>query len=186
MCPITVRQARYEDRFALARLLINATTGAFRGRVPDRCLNFTVEESATNWGRNFEEGGFPAGEYLFVAEVAGLDVVGLALAGRPSTEGVTDAEIARAYPRELVSLQVDPAWQRRGVGRKLVAVVAETLAQEGEATLLVRVLAENPNRVFYERLGGRLAGSQPHNWEGHHTEELIYVWDDIQVLFTSC
>lgn len=183
MHQIAVRPARFEDRYALARILIDATLTTFRGRVPDRCLySLTVEDSATNWGRNFEDGVLSAGEYLYVAEVAGVDVIGLAMAGRPSTVTVLDQQIAQSYPRELVTLQVDPAWQRRGVGRRLVAAVADALLREGESKLLVQVLAENPNAAFYEALGARLAGSQPYDWEGYPAKSLIFVWDDIRAL----
>ena len=164
MHPITIRPARFEDRYALARVLIDATLTTFRGRVPDRCLySLTVEESATNWGRNFKDDTLSAGQYLFVAEVASVDVIGLAMAGRRSTDSILDQQIAQSYPRELVTLQVDPAWQRRGVGRKLVAAVAVALMKEGETNLLVQVLAENPNVAFYKALGARLVGSQPYD-----------------------
>ena len=186
MHPITIRPARFEDRYALARVLIDATLTTFRGRVPDRCLySLTVEESATNWGRNFKDDTLSDGQYPFVAEVASVDVIGLAMAGRRSTDSILDQQIAQSYPRELVTLQVDPAWQRRGVGRKLVAAVAETLMKEGETNLLVQVLAENPNVAFYKALGARLVGSQPYDWEGYPATSLILVWDNIRALTSA-
>jgi GNAT superfamily N-acetyltransferase len=120
--------------------MLNATYGAFRGRVPDRCPDWlTVEESATNWGRNFENDILPPGNHLFVAEVARTDAIGLAMARRRSADTSIDPEIAKGYGQELVTLQVDPAWQRRGVGRELVAVIAKTLLKERESqTRLLR------------------------------------------------
>lgn len=183
MTDVAIRPATYEDRFALARILIDATESAFRGRVPDRCLGWlTVEESAGNWGLNFENGVLRAGEHLYVAKVAGTDVIGLAMAGGRSPEAVEAVEAAQDYPHELRVLQVDPAWQRRGVGRRLVATIAEALALEGGSKLLVGILAENPNRGFYERLGARLIGTRPYNWEGYLTEELLFAWDDLSAL----
>lgn len=102
------------------------------------------------------------------------------MAGRRSTDSILDQQIAQSYPRELVTLQVDPAWQRRGVGRKLVAAVAVALMKEGETNLLVQVLAENPNVAFYKALGARLVGSQPYDWEGYPATSLIFVWDALR------
>lgn len=180
---VSIRPARYADRFALARVIIDATRSAFRGRVPDRCLDWlTVEESAANWGRNFENGVLGRDKYLLVAEVGRSDVIGFALAVRRAATTIKDLELFQDYPAELLSLQVDPAWQRHGVGHQLVAEIAARLAQEGESKLLVGVLADNPNRAFYETLGARLAGSRPFVWEGYQTEELIYVWDNIDTI----
>jgi GNAT superfamily N-acetyltransferase len=180
MLRVEIRPARIEDCPALARVIIDATISAFGGRVPDACLNWlTVEESAANWARNFEPGGLDPGEYIFVAEVERTDIIGLAMVGLQSADHLQDEHITARFPRDLYSIQVDPAWQRRGIGRRLVAKVAEALLKDGVTSLLVRVLVDNPNRIFYERLGAVLVGSQPYDWEGYSTQELLYGWDDI-------
>ena len=61
--------------------------------------------------------------------------------------------ITARYSRELLSLQLAPLWQRQGVGRSLVSRIADELAEENVTRLLVRVLIDNPNIAFYERLG---------------------------------
>jgi len=182
---IQIRPARIEDSPALARIVIDATQDAFRGRVPDRCLDWlTPEESAANWARNFEPGqSLDQGAYLLVAEMEAGQVVGLAMAGRSRVTGHgSDQYFATRYRSELYTLQVDPHWQRRGIGCRLVSHVAGVLSGEGETHLLVGVLAENPNRLFYERLDAVRLGSQPYDWEGYATEEFFYGWDDLRSL----
>jgi GNAT superfamily N-acetyltransferase len=175
-----------EDCPALARVIIDATLSAFRGRVPDACLNWlTVEESAANWARNFEPGGLAPDEYIFVAEVERTDIIGLAMVGRASADHIQNERIAARFPRDLYSIQVDPAWQRHGIGRQLVSHVAKVLLNDDMTGLLVRVLVDNPNRLFYERLGAILVGSRPYEWEGYHTQELLYGWDDISQLCST-
>ena len=178
-----IRQAKYEDRFALARILIDATHSAFRGRVPNQCLNWIDgEESAVNWGSTIETSHNQSGEYLYVAELASLDVVGLVLAGRNSAESTMDPTLSEKYPTELTSLQIDPAWHRMGIGRELVRKVANALLDTGSSNLLVRVLIDNPNLPFYQSLGAERVGTQDYDWEGYITEEVILVWEDLQTL----
>ena len=184
---IKLREAEIADRFALARIIINATSSAFKGRVPEHCLtSLGVSESATNWRRSLEQD--MQNKHLFVAEVESCDVVGLILAGaRPEglTESTDESQSIEAYTAEVISLQIEPAWQRVGLGYKLVHHIAGVLLNEGHRNLLVRVLVDNPNVTFYEKLGARLLGSRDYDWEGYETRELIYGWEDLSKLVNS-
>jgi GNAT superfamily N-acetyltransferase len=184
MTNILVRHAHIEDCPALASILIAATQDAFCGRVPDNCLNWiSPEESAANWAKNFEgDRSLAQGQYLFVAENEHRNIVGLAMVGHPKPGLDLDPSIAAAYMRELRTLQVEPEWQRKGVGRRLVGRVAKVLRDEGSERLLVGVLVENPNRAFYEHLGAVRVGSRPYDWEGYQTEEIVYGWDNLSSL----
>jgi GNAT superfamily N-acetyltransferase len=182
MLDFHLRQAEPEDRFALARIIIDATHSAFRGRVPNKCLNWLgPDESAINWGRTIENLS-ESFEHLYVAELANLDVAGFALAGRRSAESVADRRLANAYPTELISMHIDPVWHGKGLGRTLVRHMAGLLLDGGSSNLLVRVLMDNPNLPFYQRLGAKPVATQPYDWEGYATEEVILVWNDLQVL----
>ncbi len=182
---VELRPARVDDRFALARLIVGGNIHAFRGRIPDACLmSLTVEESARNWAKNFAPDGSLAldGEHLVVAEVAGRDVIGVVMVGRDSRRVTADESVAHRFPRDLSVLYVDPAWHRHGLGRRLLSHAAELLVGEGCGALLVRVVAENPNRAFYERMGAVRVGAQPYDWDGYATEEILYGWDDLAAL----
>jgi GNAT superfamily N-acetyltransferase len=147
--------------------------------VPDRCLEWlTPQESAANWAKNFTtDQTLEDGDYLFVAEVVTDGVVGLAMLTRITAEDGYDPLISGQYSYELRSIQVAPAWQRRGVGRQLVSHAAEVLRGKETTRFLVRVLVENPNQVFYENLGAVRLGSRPYDWEGYQTEEILYGFD---------
>ncbi len=86
------------------------------------------------------------------------------------------------YRGELYALYIDAAAQGRGLGRQLVRAVAGRLADEGMTSLLLWVLAENPARGFYERLGGREVRTQPIAIGGATLEEVAYGWLDTGVL----
>ena len=178
---IKLRKAEIADRFGLARTLINATNSAFNGRVPKHCLtSLGVTESANNWRRSLEQD--MQDRHLFVAEVESADLVGFILAGaRPGkhTEPTGESQSIAAYSAEVISIQIEPAWQRNGLGCMLVQHVAGVLVNEGHRNLLVRVLVDNPNVTFYEKLGAGLLGSRDYDWEGYQTRELIYGWQDL-------
>ena len=180
MDSIHFRQAVIDDAPELARVLIETNATTFRGLVPDECLTaLSMEESITNWRRALSAGGLGHGRFLIVAEHIGSEgerrqLVGYVLAG-----GKTETE---AYERELNVLMVDTPWQRQGIGRALVARAAAELRRQGVKSMLVGVQADNPNRAFYERLGGRPAGRRPLDWAGYETEEILFGWADIAPL----
>jgi len=178
---IAIRHAHIDDCPALARIIINATQDAFRGRVPDQCLNWlTPEESAANWAKNFKtEKSLEDGDSLIVAETISGEVVGLAMLSKITSEDDYEPSIVKQYAYELRSLQVDPAYQRRGIGRLLVSWIVDELRRKQETHLLVRVLVDNPNTGFYEHLGAVMLYSRPYEWEGYQTEEIIYGWKGI-------
>lgn len=177
---IRFRPTTIADAPELARILIGTNEETFRGLVPDKCLmSLTREESETNWRRTLAAGGLSEGQFLIVAEHIGSGdapqgLVGYVLAGGK-------AELA-TYERELDVLMVDAAWQRRGIGRQLVVRAAIELRRQGVTSMLVGIQVDNPNRVFYERLGGRLVGRRPLDWAGYQTEEILYGWDDVGAL----
>lgn len=176
---ISIRPAVVEDCPELARILVEANDDAFRGLVPDYCLeSLTITESAINWRRNFAPGGsLEKGEYLIVAIKGHEKVIGFAMGGRRTGR--------RDYPVELSVLMVDPPWQRQGVGRMLVREIVQIAMLAGFESLLVGVLKENPNRLFYERLGARQIGQKPYSWSGYVTAEILYAWDDFPLILSD-
>ena len=171
-----IRDALPGDAPALADTVIEPIITTFHGHVPDRCLSWiTRDESIENWQKWFRDDR--DGQFLLVAELIEGGVVGCALAG-PQT---ADPQFAG----ELYLLGILSTYQRHGIGRNLVGAVAARLFQQGIKSMQVRVLTVNPNRYFYERLGGQYIGEQPYDWNGVLFSEAIYGWTDITCLLTS-
>lgn len=165
---ITLRDVVPSDADALAHVLITANDHAFRGRVPDVCLEFTEAESSANWRRFLEE-GLPDNDFMVVALAATGTVVGYTWGG-PNTKDAL-------FGGELRQLAVLPAYQRQGVGRQLVCHMARRLADEQDIhSMMVEVLHVNPNRQFYERLGGAYVSERAHDWDGVRLTMDMYGW----------
>jgi GNAT superfamily N-acetyltransferase len=159
-----------EDAVGMTRVGIQANEHAFRGRVPDVCLEFTEAESIANWQRFFREGGVPDEDFIIVAQTISGQIVASTWGGPyPGDEN---------YHGEVRQLAVHPDFQRRGIGRRLVKLVAERLAQRGICSLRVDVLEVNPNRVFYERLGAVYVSQSPYDWDGVRLTSYTYGWAD--------
>lgn len=177
---LRLRPANVKDAPELARILTGTNAATFRGLVPDECLaSPTREVSEANWRSALAAGGLGAGRFLIVAEYVSAghgsgQLVGYVLAGGQSE--------LPGFERELDVLMVDPPWQRQGIGRLLVSRAAAELQRRGATSMLVGVQVDNPNRAFYEHLGGRLVGRRPLDWAGYETEELLYGYDDISSL----
>lgn len=78
-----------------------------------------------------------------------------------------------AHGGELVSLAVDPALRRRGLGRRLAFAVLDDLRRQGARSCRLQVRISNLGAIdFYSRLGFRVAGL----WRDYYTDgESAYV-----------
>ncbi len=83
------------------------------------------------------------------------------------------------YGAEIYELYLLPQAQRQGLGRQLLANMAQQLHQMGFYTMLVWVLAQNPNRRFYEKCGGIYLRSKSIAFAGQSLRADAYGWIDI-------
>src|SRR6266545_3928292 len=172
-----IREATVEDSDALARVQLRSWRTAYANLLPaDYLAHFTHAEQAQDWRDMLSD---ETHDPLYVAESAAGEVVGYVL-------GRTEASWDGPYTSELVALHVLQPYQRQGIGRGLIAAVAAELKRQGHSALMLSVLAANPARAFYERLGGRLLGEkQVEIWEHTIAAEVVYGWDDIARLCAS-
>jgi GNAT superfamily N-acetyltransferase len=173
---IVLRDVVHADASTLAHVLITANEDAFRGRVPDQCLESSEAESAANWRHTLSE-ELPADDFMIVAQTLDGEVVGYTWGG-PNTK---DAP----YMGELRQLSVLPAYQGHGIGRRLVCEVARRLGEQGIYSMMVEVLRVNPNRAFYERLGGVFVSEHPCDWDGIQLFMCVYGWEDTSTFLSD-
>ena len=177
---INLRSATVADAEAIAAVRIESWLATYRGMIPDEYLDsMKLEESIFHW-RTILEALPAAGERIcvFVAEAEG-QVIGFA-------SGMLLPEPKLDMTAELTAVYLRPAWQRSGIGRRMVQKVARTLQAQGSNSLLVWVIADNAiARNFYEELGGALLLEQKFSWDGLDLMEAGYGWQDLSVLMAS-
>ena len=168
-----IRPANLEDCPAIAQVQVDSYRTVYADFFPQTFLDhFTYEEQTQDW-RDLLTG--QTRDLLYVAEIESGEIIGYAL-GRPGLTSIAP------YDSELVALHVRRVYWRQGIGRQLLAATAAGLQAQGCTCLMLWVLAENPARAFYERLGGQLIGQQQlHLGESVTAVEVAYGWPDLGV-----
>lgn len=186
----------------MAHIIVTATKQTFTGLVPDAYVSWLSEDeraacqagaeadghdvaeavalaeearSAANWRRSMAQDS-DRSVIRLAAEVNG-EVVGYAI-GRPGTGDP-------GYDAELEAIHVLPSCQGRGIGRLLIQGVAGRLAEQGIYSLCVGTLSVNPNRLFYERLGGQYLYEREYNEGDSPQPGCVYGWKDTRVLLEN-
>jgi ribosomal protein S18 acetylase RimI-like enzyme len=169
--PVQIRRATVYDSTAIARVQIESYRTAYAGIFPQDYLDhFTEAEQAQDWyGWMMTK----PRDLIYVAQTEAGEIVGYALA-RPGVSEVPP------YDSELLALHVRRPFQRQGIGGELLRKAAEKLEKQGCASLILWVLAKNPARSFYEKLGGELLCEREIEvGEGVTATEVAYGWPEI-------
>jgi L-amino acid N-acyltransferase YncA len=172
-----VREARIDDAGAIGRAVVDTWRAQYRGLVSDAFLDgMSVDPHTRRWARRLSDAR--GQQVVYVAESEGGQVIGFAGGG-----AVRDPDgLYPLYAAELHAIYVLPAYQGRGIGRRLIAVVARRLAEAGMRSLVAWVLAANPARRFYQALGGQIVHERSIDIGGEVYEAIAYGWPDTSAL----
>jgi ribosomal protein S18 acetylase RimI-like enzyme len=170
---ITVRWAQVKDAEAIAQVHVDSWRTTYAGIIGPGVLNsLSVERRSAFWHEQLETA---SDRRLNVAETASGKIVGFSSFG-------PNREIDEQYQGEIYGLYLLKTYQRCGIGRRLVQVAATELRSRDIASLLVWVLAANPARKFYERLGGVYVRRQKVEIGEQVLDEVAYGWPDTETL----
>ena len=174
---IGVRRARPVDAAAIGAVHVAAWRNAYAGLLPDAYLaGLSAARHTAGYDAAIRRG---AGVFVAVAsgrdlpEGARVGVVGFATVGRART-ALADGEVETLY--------VLDDWRDRGIGRRLMRAGASHLLAEGCRTAFLWVLRDNPNRWFYERLGGRMVAESVTCVAATDLRQVAYAWNPIERL----
>lgn len=174
---VQLRRASLADAEAIAAVRVEAWRESYREIVPAAYLaEMSIDESRVQWQRILEAMQDNLDKIcVYVAESEG-HIVGFASANLLEHEKF-------GMQAELSSVYLRPAWQRSGIGRRLLDKLARTVQQMGARSMLVWVFAENRiGRNFYEELSGEFLHEQEFSWDGLDLREVAYGWSDLNVL----
>lgn len=170
---IEIRPAEPDDVMMMASVLVESWRSTFRGLIADAYLDaMTVEDQAIKLARRMRVAGV---FHTVAVDMAEERVIGLASYGR--ARGMPPA-----FDRELYTLYLLHAFQGAGIGSALVRAVAGHCRETGASSLFAWVLAGNPNRVFYERLGAQAVGEGSVSVGRQRLDQIAYRWNDLTAL----
>lgn len=168
--PVNIRTANAHDAAAIAKVHVESWRTTYKGIVPDDFLaSLSYEQREQLWRQIFTDPS--RSNLVYVAEDERGSIVGF-ISGGPERTGET------LYTSELDAIYLLAPYQGQGIGRRLAVTLVNRLIQEGMTSLLVWVLAANPARKFYERLGGQLVYEKPTAIGGTSLIEVAYGWQD--------
>ncbi|MBX3501645.1 MAG: GNAT family N-acetyltransferase [Alphaproteobacteria bacterium] len=174
MTSISVRPARLEDAATLARIYVETWRDTYAGVLPDQMLvGMSEMRHAAAWTHELRASD-RFGDTL-AAELPNDGIVGLSTVGatRRGPGGFVDGG-------EVYRLYVSPGFQNRGVGRALMLASFDWMLARRLDAAMVWVVAQNPARFFYERLGGIRLGERTEQMGGTAVHELAYGWNDLK------
>ena len=162
-----VRMATLADAEGMARISVDTWRLTYGGILPKDYLD-RMRRTAQETQRRRMMVSADTAHFVAEDQVTG-EPVGFASAG-PARAGLGGAKA------EIYELYVQNGFQRRGLGRQLVEACRVWLAERGPGGMIIWVLADNPNRGFYERIGGQFSGRRAINVGGATVDEAAYVW----------
>jgi len=166
-----VRRAEIADAPGIANVEIASWRSTYQGIVPDEQLHdMSFAEHLSSWTRSLSRRG--SSTFVGVQED---EVCAFASGGRDRTNNAV-------YGGELYVIYLLKEVQRMGLGRRLVAAVADDLARNGIDSMRVWALERNPFCRFYATLGGVPAGRRRIAIGGRSLEIVAYGWPDTSEL----
>lgn len=173
---IRIRKANIGDANGIARVNIDTWRTTYHGILPDEFLsNLSYERSRRNW----ETTSLSDSHYaVYVAEDETKHIVGFASCGP-----IRDND--PVYTGELYALYVLQRTQRRGVGKQLMQAAVRDLAGRGFNWVIAWVLADNPSRRFYEKLGGERVRTRDITRSGRQLKEFGYGWKNLDSILAK-
>ena len=166
-----IRRATIDDANAIGTVHMTTWRTAYVGLMPQHILdNLSIERSQERWRNRLIAGH----DLIFVAE-ADSTVVGFIHGGVERTGKYPP------YTSEITCLYLLQAYQRRGLGRQLVATIAHDFAPQ-HSGLLLWMLQGNPAQRFYEAIGGTVVAQQTTEIYGELLAEIGYGWTDWALL----
>ncbi len=164
-----IRSAHPEDAGTIARIHVDSWRAVYRDLLPSSYLSNLDYDQMSKFILN---GLLDPQTVCLIAEEQRGMAIGY-ICGGPERSG------NQIYQGEIYELYIVPEFQRIGFGRYLISALASNLFQRNIYSLMVWVLYSNPNRRFYEKVGGLYLGTKSIAFSGKTLQAAAYGWIDI-------
>ena len=168
-----IRPATISDCSRIAAVHVACWQETYRGILPNAVLDALSVPARTERWREILAAN--PDSLVLIAE-AGDEILGFANGGPRRAEQLNQAaEVYAIYVRRYA--------QRKGIGRRLMALLARDFELRGWRSLCLWVARDNhPARQFYEQLGGECVAERVQQRKEYALAEVAYAWSDVSVL----
>jgi L-amino acid N-acyltransferase YncA len=140
---VIIRSANLEDAPGIAKVHVTSWQQAYKDIISKSYLdNLKIEERVVFWKNKLSSINEKAP--VLVAESNEKEIIGFASFG-------IERSVSHEKEGELYAIYLLSSNKRQGIGTKLLYEGIQFLKKQKIESLLVWVLAENPNRKFYEK-----------------------------------
>lgn len=174
---ICVRKAVTSDAEGIAKVHVDTWRTTYQGIVPDAYLsNLSYDKRRSRWDKILLHP--ESQDATYVAEDDSKIVLGWVSCG-------LDRDNDPVYKGEVYGLYVLQKMQRRGIGRQLMLAAVQDLKRRGFNSMILWVLADNPSKHFYEKLGGEHVQTRDVTIGSKVLKEFGYGWKDLDSIATQ-
>jgi ribosomal protein S18 acetylase RimI-like enzyme len=166
---LSIRAANVADVRAIAQVDVETWRATYAGVLPDRLLiGLSERQRAGVWSRFITR---RPGDTVAATDEHGT-ILGFGSCG-------AQRETDLPYSGEVFTLYVAPDHQGQGIGRQLLLSLFARLIRCGLYSAVIWVLAENPARFFYERVGGLAVARRRIDMAQNQVDAIAYAWTDL-------
>lgn len=166
---VLIRKATYDDIKAMAKVNVDSWRSTYKSIVPDTYLD--------NMSYGLREKSFQKAlddeQIIVYAAEEDEEVVGYIIGGKNR-----EIEEFPAYEGELYALYLLKEFHGRGIGKELVSKLFDELKAHGIQHVMVKVLKENPAKIFYQRLGAKYVDVTCFEISHSILAEEVYGWEN--------
>ncbi|QDP99470.1 GNAT family N-acetyltransferase [Lysinibacillus fusiformis] len=164
-----IRAANLEDVGKIARVHVDSWKSTYANIIPQSYLeNLSYEKRENLWQQNV------LNEHVFVAENDNGEIIGFCCGGKNRSDSYSDFE------GELSAIYLIENYQGKGIGQQLVKTIIQCITNSGMNSMLVFVLADNPSKYFYEKLGASFINSIEIKIANKKLIAHVYGWKDLK------
>jgi len=165
-----IREANMKDLQSIAKVHVDSSRTTYRGTIPDDYLdNLSYESKSKYWQESLFSDN--RSQFMYIAETDDKNLVGFASAGLARTNDY--------YERELYKIYILKEFQRKGTGKLLMKAIVRKLLDEDIKSMILWALEDNPSRLFYDNLGGKIVDKRFIQRGEKEFIQVAYVWEDI-------
>lgn len=165
-----IRQANKGDLLSIGKVQVDSNRSTYVGIMPEDYLNnLSYESKASEWEEKlFSE---KSTQFMYVAEDDDSNIVGFASGSLVKTNDL--------FEREIYSIYILKEFQRKGIGRLLIKAIIKKFIESNVSSMILWTLQDNPSRLFYEHLGGKIVDKRIIDRGGKELQQIAYAWENI-------
>lgn len=167
-----IRQAEIEDAPYIAQVQVRSWQESYKGIIDSAYLEaMSIGERTIRWKEWLSQG---PSHIVFVLEDDKKEICGFISGGRIRTDHPYDSEVYAFYLLK--------EYQQKGYGTRMLRRFSHQLVNQGNNSMIVWVLKDNPSKRAYISAGGKKIGEELITIGNQILSEECFGWRDLSII----